>query len=81
MINNTITISRAHNHRNKIMTPELRKKIEERFDKEFPKAETLAIICSLSKKNLLPFWFYYLDWMSEKARTLALGIMYESQKK
>ena len=39
-------------------------------------AETLAIICSLSEKNLLPQWFYYLDWMSEEARILTLEIMY-----
>lgn len=38
-------------------------------------AETLAIICSLHKRGLLPSWFYYLNWMSSDARILALEIM------
>lgn len=42
-------------------------------------AETLAIICSLHKRDLLPSWFYYLDWMSEDARSLALEIMNQRQ--
>ena len=38
--------------------------------------ETLIIMCSLDKQGLLPNWAYYLDWMSEEARMVALEIMY-----